>query len=101
MRAGGLSVLVLTLDTSEPFDKTDLFRRERVRGVARFLPRSLLRDRPQQIEVALGAKLLQSAFPLPHGSDADRPHLPGIAHRGGHLSRDTIEVGTDAALISS
>src|SRR5215211_6591234 len=100
MRAGGLSVLVLTLDTGQPFDKTDLLRRERVRGIASFLPRSLLRDRPQQIEVALSAKLLQTAFPLPHGSDADRPRLPDIAHGGGHLSRDAIEASTDIAMIS-
>jgi hypothetical protein len=96
MITGGLGLLVLTLDTGQPFDKTDLLLSEHVRGIARFLPLSLLRDCPQQIEIALGAKLLQTAFPLSHGSDADRPRLPDIAHRGGHLSRDAIEVGTGA-----
>jgi hypothetical protein len=72
---------------------------QHVCGIARFLPLSLLRDYPQQLEVAPSAKLLQTAFPLPHGSNADRSHLPDITHRGAHLSRDAIEVGTDASLI--
>ena len=62
MITGGLGLLVLTLDTGQPFDKTDLLLSEHVRGIARFLPLSLLRDCPQQIEIALGAKLLQTAF---------------------------------------
>jgi len=99
MITGGLGLLVLTLDTGQPFDKTDLLLSEHVRGIARFLPLSLLRDRPQQFEVTPSAKLLQTAFPLPHGSNADRSHLPDITHRGVHLSRDAIEVGMDAGLI--
>jgi hypothetical protein len=99
MGTGGLSLLVLALDTGQSFDQANLFLGQHVRGIALFLPLSLLRDRPQQLEVAPGAKLLQTAFPLPHGCDADRSHLSDITHRGGHLSRDAIEVGTDAGLI--
>jgi hypothetical protein len=94
-----LGLLVLALDTGQPFDQANLFLSQHVRGIALFLPLSLLRDRPQQLQIAPGAKLLQTAFPLPHGSNADRSHLPDIAHRGVHLSRDTIEFGTDAGLI--
>jgi hypothetical protein len=100
MGASDLALLVLALDTGQPFDLGDLLRGESIRGIARFLPLPLLQNRLQELEVAPSAKLFQTALPLPHGSDADRPHLPDIAHRGGHLSRDVIEVDTEAALLS-
>ena len=57
--AVGLGPLVLTLDAGQPFDQSNLLLCQHIRRVARFLPISLLRNRPQQIEIALGAKLLQ------------------------------------------
>jgi hypothetical protein len=96
----GLGLLVLALDAGESLDETDLLGGEHIGGIACFLPLSLLGDRSQQIEVALGAKLLQTAFPLPHGAETDRPRLPDITHGEAHLSRDAIEADAGNRLAS-